>query len=752
MVKIIFKQKPLYEIRKENIGVYVMSKRLPKDDEFFSYKIEIYEDNKGKTHKETVVYRKVISGQEAMSLFKKVAPIYNEHLERKIHSKRIAEAANEWTENNNRYVDKHDFPIDQEEIRRLASNYEELIQLAHPDKTDAAATKKQYYEKRYAELAAELRRFPTMVDLAEVNITREMFRQTHGTIKRLAQKSLHSHPSYFTALFEFSSLLNPDLIDWVQSVIERENIFTITTITHAAASKEMLDTLMNFHAIEGGMPIFIPMCKRIEDIDPAIINLYLEKKAILITQDLAINDNLVIRYINQNEKTLDPTSGFNNDNRGKTIILGGIQQIFHPRTNKKRGHATYVVSPGTISANSHRASINHNLNGKTSRAEKAKNTHFPGAVLIEKVNEKIFIPTQIQFMPNGEFTVYGRKYKRNALVYNSPNNNILGDLHEKEHAEDIVNHTLAVHSKLEIPEITYHDILDFSCGSHWNEGRYMFKAFMALTKKLSWAKELKSLANFLRKSIEISGAKKTNIVASNHNNMLDRAMDSGLVFKDAENAFLGFLLAPSAILSYHDIPEKSMDEAVEHFELDPDYMKENYKFLKMDSQSLLKKAVSLFGFKDHHKVNWLSLDDSYIVDGFENGEHGDKGSHGAKGSFKSFYNNYEKIIHGHTHVPVQYNHYMVVGHNIDMRKGKRPAYQIGGTSAWLNADAYTYKEGTAHHVYTIMGVRSRFLSSEYLANTKSKKMGRVEKFSYPDLWGKLGKRALTNNSNLANVA
>lgn len=729
-----------------------MSNKKLRDDMFFAFREESHENSRGKIITEVVTYRKFISPAEAMSLFKKIVPIYNLHLDKRTINQKIHAEAKMWVEDQNYSVAKHEFPIDEAEIRRLAGNYEELIKLAHPDKTDSPTTKKSYYEKRYAELASELRRFPTMNDLNEVNITREMYRQTHGNIKALASKAMHSHPTYFTYLFEFSNLLNPDLLEWVRETIEKEDLFTATTITHAVASKNMLDSIMNFHSIEGGIPIFYPICKRIEDIDPIIIELYLNKKCILVTQDLEINENLIIRYINQDAKSLNPTSGFDNDNRGKTIIIGGIQQIFHPRTSKKRGHSTYVVSPGTISANSHRASINHNLNGKTAKAEKAKNTHFPGAVLIEKVNNKTFIPTQIQFQPNGDFSIYGRKYTRSILTYNAPTNNVLGDIHEEEHAQDIVNHTLDVHAKLEIPEITFHDILSFTCGSHWNEGRYMYKAFLALTKKLSWAKELKSLAVFLTNSLLKSKSKKANIVASNHNNMLDRAMDAGYIYKDPENSFIGFLLAPSAILSYHDIPAKSMDDAVDHFGLDPEYMNSHYKFLKSDSQSLLKKAVSLFGFKDHQRVNWLNSDDSYIVDGFENGEHGDKGSHGARGAFQSFYKNYEKIIHGHTHVPVQYNHYIVVGHNIDMRKGKRPQYQISGTSAWLNADAYTYKEGTAHHVFTIMGVRSRFLSNEYLANTKSKKLGRVAKFNYPDLWGKLGKSASVNNSNLAKVA
>jgi hypothetical protein len=614
--------------------------------------------------------------------------------------------------------------IPEEYITKLLNNVEGLLHDVNEEKLKNRFNDRNYIEKRFAEVASKLRRIPTIEDMEGISVTRARIRTTHGNITSLAQFSQVKFPHYFEYAHEFKELINDENKKWIAKTIAENDIFSVFGITAAPVVEENLASIMNFHVIEGGMPIFIPMCKRIEDIDQTIIDMFLKRKCILLLEDLDINENVKVKYVNQNEKSADATRGFRKESPGKSVIFAGISQTVKVLPTKKGGHPRIHFSTGTISANHHRASINHNKNPHAPRNLAAETIHFMSGWLIEKISDKLFIPTQIMFDQNHEFTVYGRKYTKNSLILNSPLVHVYGDIHEKEHSKQIMSNSLKIGKSMGIPEAVYHDLYDCTSGSNWNEGRLMYKAYSYLKGESSWAHEVKGTASFLNISTQVY--KKSYIVDSNHDDMLLRAMDRGNVFKDPENAFFAFLLGPSAIISFFEkeaIEENPMEFICDRLGINMKALMNKFGFLK-DKTSLLEHAVSLFGIDNPEKIEWLDLDSRLNIGGYDLADHGHKASNGSKGSMAGFVGNFIKMVFGHLHQPSQENHILGLGHNIDMSPAKKPKYAKGGTSGWMYADVFIYNTGTSHHVFTINGFRSRFLGDEALGHfSKNKSTG-----------------------------
>ena len=618
-------------------------------------------------------------------------------------------------------------------IKNILAKIEDLLDEVNENKLKHKFDDRHYVEKRFAEMASKLRRVPSLTDMESISITRARIRTTHGTISDLAHHAKVNFTSYFEYAVEFKELVNDDMRKWLNKAVKENNVFTIFGVTAAPVCVKSLATVLNFHKIEGGLPVFIPMCKRIEDIDQKIIDMFLEKKCIIVLEDLDINENLKLKYVNQNEKSANPTRGFRKEEVSKSIFFAGVSQELRVLSTKKGGHPRIHFSTGSISVNHHRASVNHNKNPHSPRILRAESNHFMSGYLVEKISEKLFIPTQIMFDTKNEFTLYGRRYSKDNLKLVAPMVHAYGDIHEKEHAKDIIKNSLDVSEAMKIPYAIYHDLFDCTSGSHWNEGRLMYKAYSFLKGESSWAGEVRGTNSFLNVSTKVY--KKSYIVDSNHDDMLLRALDKGNVFKDPENAFFAFLLAPAAVISFFEkdaTDEKPLDIICEKLGLSKKILMEKFGYLK-NKCSPLEHAVSLFGLDNPEKIEWLDLDSKLNIAGYDLSDHGHKGSNGTKGSGEAFAGSYLKMIFGHTHTPYQSNHIIGLGHNIDMSPAKKPKYAKGGTSTWMYCDAMVNDTETSHHVFTINGYRSKFMGKDALKQFTSGKPSGLTKAAYQNI-------------------
>jgi hypothetical protein len=102
--------------------------------------------------------------------------------------------------------------------------------------------------------------------------------------------------------------------------------------------------------------------------------------------------------------------------------------------------------------------------------------------------------------------------------------------------------------------------------------------------------------------------------------------------------------------------------------------------------------------KKYPHFTTLGRSDSYIVNGWELGQHGDIGSGGSRGSLQQFRKLNTKIIVGHYHSPGRKDGALAVGTSTELRVG----YNIG-PSAWLQSHVIIHEDGKAQHLHFING-------------------------------------------------
>jgi hypothetical protein len=99
----------------------------------------------------------------------------------------------------------------------------------------------------------------------------------------------------------------------------------------------------------------------------------------------------------------------------------------------------------------------------------------------------------------------------------------------------------------------------------------------------------------------------------------------------------------------------------------------------------------------------LGRSDSFIVNGWELGQHGDIGASGSRGSLNQFRRLNTKMIIGHSHSPARKDGVIQVGTTTHLRVG----YNIG-PSSWLQSHAIIHLDGKAQNVDFIEGEFTTF--------------------------------------------
>jgi hypothetical protein len=130
-----------------------------------------------------------------------------------------------------------------------------------------------------------------------------------------------------------------------------------------------------------------------------------------------------------------------------------------------------------------------------------------------------------------------------------------------------------------------------------------------------------------------------------------------------------------------------------------EYMEYSQILLKQYSeQESIKGVIPELINRKYPKFITLGRSDSYIVKGWELGQHGDVGSAGSRGSLQQFRKLNTKIVVGHYHAPGRFDGALSVGTSTVLRVG----YNIGASS-WLQSHVIIHENGKAQHLNFIDG-------------------------------------------------
>jgi len=288
--------------------------------------------------------------------------------------------------------------------------------------------------------------------------------------------------------------------------------------------------------------------------------------------------------------------------------------------------------------------------------------HVLGFVVIEIKDANNFFARQVTATDDGNFTdLYFRVQDGTIKPIDGVSAIVLGDLHYGQHDQEVLDKTLELMKKIKPENVILHDVFDgLSINHHESKDPFIqYKKEMEGTNSLG--KEIDEMIKGLKPFEKYN----TVIVRSNHDDFIDRWL------KDTDWR-----------------KASTLKNSIEYMEFSAVLLKG-------------KAPKGIIPYLINQKYpNFVTLgrSDSYVINGWELGQHGDIGSNGTRGSLLQFRKLNTKMVVGHYHSPGRKDGALAVGTSTKLRVN----YNIG-PSGWLNSHVIIHKDGKAQHINFIKG-------------------------------------------------
>jgi hypothetical protein len=424
----------------------------------------------------------------------------------------------------------------------------------------------------------------------------------------------------------------------------------------APVNKNFLHSLETYCNFNNAQLLILPMQgKNIHEED---LSKSLYDKEIIFG-DYNLNNKIKIKDYKVKPQAIRPLTGLEPLVKGdRSAIIAGTKINLRAVPNSNTRMAKLLMTTGALT---------HPRYNKKHRTGKiAEMDHEYGAVVVEIVNGKKYHVRYIEAAKNGKFYDLGTHYNGDKVTIDQRINSlILGDLHTTETDEKALNATLEMLHDLNPENIFLHDMFNGSSISHHHLNDLVELHHYYGENKLSLENELKTNAEMLQLLLtNIPKDGQIYIVASNHNEALDRYLREGRFINEPQNVELGCDLLKAYFKG--NIP---LQEGLSYFMNIPD----NVHFLKRGDD------LRIFGY--------------YLA------EHGDRGANGARGNPNVYSKTLEKSITGHSHSCFKHRHTVKVGtlSKLQLR------YNKGGTSNWTQTNGILHPNGKTQLVHLIDG-------------------------------------------------
>lgn len=297
--------------------------------------------------------------------------------------------------------------------------------------------------------------------------------------------------------------------------------------------------------------------------------------------------------------------------------------------------------------------------------------HTFGFVVVEIKDDNTFFARQVTADDRtGNFTdLYYKVDDSGVSRIDSIAAVVLGDIHYGHHDQAVLDSTMEMLEKIKPNHVVLHDVFDGNSISHHE----MKDPFVQYGKEVTGTNDLGKEVDLMLDGLKaFDKFKNVVIVRSNHDDFLDRWLKNEDWKKQPTYKNAPLYMKYSSILL------------------------EQYGKNPYDVKGVIPMLIN----DKFPKYITLGRNDSYLVKGWELGQHGDVGSSGSRGSILQFRKLNTKIIVGHYHKPERKDGAISVGTSTHLRVGYNK-----GASPWLQSHVIIHNDGRAQHI--------NFIDSEY---------------------------------------
>lgn len=496
---------------------------------------------------------------------------------------------------------------------------------------------------------------PTYTDLIKMDITKDQIKSQFGNLTNLHNLIALEYPML---LKDYSR--DTQNTSKLKSEIKKYNTFVVTTLVIGTQIDEKFHKNLEFYCQQNNAKLLYLLTANTFKPDNKFIDNLVDLKDIVF-ESIDLNDNIQLSTFKMNAKQINPLNGMKRlGKREKSIVLASPKQFLEyvPIANDKSCHA--IMTTGTICKPEY---------GSSSNSPKgvwiASMDHKLGAVVIEIQNKKEFHVRQIQAeIDTGYFIDLCKYYKLNRIEDIRPEAMVLGDKHVGATNSMVEHITDEMINELNPKRIFFHDLFDGQSVNPHSMKQHLLRANQPFGL-LSLEAELKMCADEVKRMVEIHPeVQEWLIVRSNHDEFLDRYLESGDYIQDPHNSRIGHLLALE----------------------------------KLKDKIPLESALRRYGVRSK-RVKFLNIHSSYKIAGIEHGVHGHLGLNGQKNPQNSSLEiGYGAGVFGHSHSPGILREVYRVGTSTNLRLGYNK-----GSSSWVWTHCLTYSNGSRQLINIING-------------------------------------------------
>jgi hypothetical protein len=490
-----------------------------------------------------------------------------------------------------------------------------------------------------------------------------------GSLDGLVLQARQKFPKVFKNIIDETSFNEAAFKDLRNYISEHKRFFVTSAVTGCDVHEDGMAAIQTYCKKNKAALLILPCSDPARQKDHKnkwTLSPDLPKKSIVF-KEVSLNDNIVLSTIKMSAKQLQPLTGIKrlSQKKGSAVVASPKQFLeFVANSNNNTEIPRALMSTGAIT----KANYQTEMYMSERTASLAELDHTLGGIIIEVKNGRIFFARHVQIDPKtGSFTDIDRKYNADGSIDKVTAELVqTGDWH--------VLSTCPVTRRIakEIVAVTKPDFLtfeDFFDGITINpHERHNLVSLSKKAKKglLSLEHELVSCKKEIDEVCKWD-AKKVVMKYGNHEDFLKRWLNDGAFMDEPMNKIIGMKLTI----------------ALEELEINP------FEYAMRE----------LYGLEQDEKVKFLGVNDSFKVNGIENGAHGHLGKGGRRNpTMAEIEECYGASNVGHNHSAAIFRSSFRVGTGTHLQLSYND-----GPSAWTNTHLIQHRDGSRQLVHNIAG-------------------------------------------------